>query len=277
MALIFNQDTVPPASVHGGTRRQVLLDNRRVAGIDFRVERIVLDAGAGHDVRVPGAALAWFQILDGAAELSHANERTPLTQAHVVFLPPGFAGRIDSTPGASLLFAETGDARRLDPDFGDKPLKMRIVDWTREPVLMSEHDARKRIYLVTPTLFGTKAVKGEMIIYPPSTEAANHHHQGAAHFMYVLTGGGTVFANEVPHAVRKGDIIYYPDGERHYLRSGPAEEMRFVEFFIPGRYKTIWAEGASVCTWNPSGADIRGNKAAREIQAHSSAAPTSDI
>jgi hypothetical protein len=95
--------------------------------------------------------------------------------------------------------------------------------------------------------------------------------------MYVLTGSGTVYADDVPANVQKDDVIYYPDRETHYLRSDEAEEMRFVEFFVPGQYKTVWAEGASVCTWNPSGVDIHGNKPAREIQSHSSANPTSDV
>jgi quercetin dioxygenase-like cupin family protein len=30
-----------------------------------------------------------------------------------------------------------------------------------------------------------------MIIYPPGMAAANHHHVGAEHFMYVLRGRGT--------------------------------------------------------------------------------------
>jgi hypothetical protein len=47
--------------------------------------------------------------------------------------------------------------------------------------------------------------------------------------------------------------------------------MVFVEFFVPGEYKTIWAPGAAVCTWLPTGRDIQGQKPAREIQAHSSA------
>jgi hypothetical protein len=45
----------------------------------------------------------------------------------------------------------------------------------------------------------------------------------------------------------------------------------FVEFFVPGEYKTIWAPGEAVCTWLPSGRDILGRKPAREIAAHSSA------
>jgi len=48
-----------------------------------------------------------------------------------------------------------------------------------------------RASALTPKLFGTKAVKGEMIIYPPGMAAANHHHVGAEHFMYVLRGRGT--------------------------------------------------------------------------------------
>jgi quercetin dioxygenase-like cupin family protein len=146
-----------------------------------------------------------------------------------------------------------------------------LTDWTREPVLDSEHDARKRIYLVTPGLFGTKAVKGEMIIYPPGTAAANHHHEGAEHFMYVLRGRGTVYANEKPFPVKAGDVIYYPDRERHYLEAAKDEELAFAEFFAPAEFKTIWVNENEICTWQPTGRDIRGRLPAREIKAHSSA------
>ena len=136
--------------------------------------------------------------------------------------------------------------------------------------MYSEHDARKRIYLVTPKLFGTKAVKGEMIIYPPGTAAANHHHEGAEHFMYVLRGHGTVYANEQPYPVRQGDVIYYPDLERHCLEAAPDEELVFAEFFAPAEHKTVWVNPAEVCTWLPTGHDIRGRVPAREIEAHRS-------
>ena len=125
--------------------------------------------------------------------------------------------------------------------------------------------------MVTPRLFGTKAIKGEMIFYPAGTESSNHHHEGAEHFMYVLAGGGTAWANEKPFHVKEGDLIWYADRERHYLKSDPLEEMRFVEYFVPGECTTIWAPGASVCTWRPTGKDIRGRTPAREIARHSSA------
>jgi quercetin dioxygenase-like cupin family protein len=194
-----------------------------------------------------------------------------LTDAHIALLPPGFQGALQSAGGAALLYAEVPEAACFDPGFDSNPPRFRIVDWTQEPVLDSRHDARKRIYVATPKLFGTKAIKGEMIIYPPGTEAANHHHEGAEHFMYVLRGRGTAYANESPIPVRSGDLIYYDDRERHYLKSERDVEMAFVEFFVPGVYKTIWAPGAAICTWLPTGRNIHGEIPAREIKAHSSA------
>jgi quercetin dioxygenase-like cupin family protein len=270
MAIVVNESTVTPEPRGTGAQRQRLLTEARVKGTRILLDRWTLASGAVTKLAVPAANLAWFQILEGEAVLDRPGGQERLTPAHIVFLPPGFEGALASRDGAVLLHAEVPDAGRFDPEFSKNPPRLRVVDWTREPVLDSQHDARKRIYVATPKLFGTKAIKGEMIIYPPGTKAANHHHEGAEHFMYVTRGQGTAWANENPFAVRKGDLIYYGDRERHYLRSEGSEDMVFVEFFVPGEYKTIWAPGASVCTWLPTGHDIKGRKPTREIQAHSS-------
>ena len=271
MATIFNEDAVAAEPSDNGTARQRLLTGERVAGTRILLDRLTLEPGGTARLSVPAQGLAWFQMLAGEAVLAHDGGRATLSDAHVAFLPPGYSATLSSGRGAVLLYGEIPDAARLDPALTKNPPTFRVVDWTREPVLDSEHDARKRIYLVTPKLFGTKAVKGEMIIYPPGTAAANHHHVGAEHFMYVLRGRGTVYANEQPFAVRKGDVIYYPDLERHYLEAAPDEELVFAEFFAPGEFKTIWVDESQICTWRPTGRDIRGQTPAREIKAHSSA------
>lgn len=271
MATIFNESTVAAASAGDGTVRQELLTAKRIPGTRILLDRFTLAAGGTLRLGVPAAGIAWFQVLDGEATLASGAMRELLTDAHVAFLPPGLSAALSSHAGATLLYGEIPNAAELDPALAKNPPSFRTVDWTREPVLDSEHDARKRIYLVTPGLFGTKAVKGEMIVYPPGTRAANHHHVGAEHFMYVLRGRGTVYANEQPFPVCKGDVIYYPDRERHYLEAAPDEEMAFAEFFAPGEFKTVWVDESQVCTWRPTGCDIRGRNPAREIQAHSSA------
>lgn len=270
MAVTFNQRAVEVQSFGVNAYRQRLLTEARVKGTRVLLDRWTLGPGAVIELGLGARDLAWFQLLEGEAMLSSAAGSQLLTAAHVAVLPPGFRGTLAAHNDAIVLCAEVPDAARFDPQILARPPQLRIVDWTREPVLDSEHDARKRIYLVTPRLSGTRAVKGEMIIYPPGTEAANHHHEGAEHFMVVLAGSGTAWANEQPFHVKSGDLIWYADRERHYLKSDPMEEMRFVEYFVPGECTTIWAPGASVCTWRPTGTDIRGRTPAREIAKHSS-------
>jgi quercetin dioxygenase-like cupin family protein len=271
MALIFNHDSVAAEPAGHAARRQRLLTRTRVPGTAILLDRIALDAGGTAPLAVPHASVAWLQGLDGELSLSHAGGDISLNKANVAMLPPGFTGYLRAGRAASLLYGEIPQAAGIDASFAAQPPAFRVADWTREPVLDSEHDARKRIYLVTPKLFGTKAVKGEMIIYPPGTAAANHHHEGAEHFMYVLRGHGTVYANEQPFAVRAGDVIYYPDRERHYLEAAKDDELVFAEFFAPAEFKTIWVDESQVCTWLPTGRDIEGRMPVREIAAHSSA------
>ena len=271
MAFVVNAERVATEPFGVNAKRQRLLTEAQVKGTKVQLDRWTLAPGASAEIGVPAGNLAWFQMLEGEAALTHSGGEERLTPAHIVLLPPRLRGTLASRAGAALLYAEVPDAGRFDPEFSKNPPALRVVDWTHEPVLDSQHDARKRIYVVTPKLFGTKAIKGEMIIYPPGTVAANHHHEGAEHFMYVTRGRGTAWVNESPFPVKKGDLIHYADRERHYLRSEGDEDMVFVEFFVPGEYRTIWAPGAAVCTWLPTGRDIRGLKPAREITAHSSA------
>ncbi len=271
MATIFNESTVIGEPSGTSALRQRLLTVARIPGTGILLDRLSIAAGGDTRLSVPATSVAWLQGLSGEAALTHGGNSTVLSEANVVFLPPGFAGTLGATANAALLYGEIPDAAQRDPDFIPNPPPFRLADWTREPILDSEHDARKRIYLVTPKLFGTKAVKGEMIIYPPGTAAANHHHEGAEHFMYVLRGSGTVYANEKPFPVRAGDVIYYPDRERHYLEAAKDDELVFAEFFAPAEFKTIWVNPAEVCTWQPTGRDIRGRQPAREIKGHSSA------
>ena len=271
MALTINESTITPEPIAAGVTRQRLLTEQHTVGGKVLLDRVTIAASTQHGLNIAAGDLAWIQILEGEATLNHNNTVDQLSNAHIVFLPPGFSGTLATSDGVTLVYATVPNAARFDAAFTQNPPPFCIVDWTREPMLDSEHDARKRIYVATPKLFGTKAIKGEMIIYPPGTEASNHHHEGAEHFMYVLKGRGTAYANESPIAVRKGDLIYYGDRERHYLRSEGDTEMAFVEFFVPGEYKTIWAPGAPVCTWTPTGKSLSGAKPVRDIAKHSSA------
>ena len=274
MPVLVNHDSVEEVSIGDGVTRQSLITPERVDNDCILLDRWVLDADATINIRVAATDLAWFQLLEGSAMLDGPSGRQELTDANVVFLPPEFAGDLRSTDGAILLYGGVPNAARFDPRFGESLLEFHCVDWRKEPVLESKHDARKRIYLVTPTLFGTKAVKGEMIIYPPGTEASNHHHEEAEHFQYIISGRGTALLSETPTPIRAGDTLYNYEFERHNFINDGAEDLVFVEYFVPAEFRTVWVDPEFICAWSPTGKNINGGEPSRAIEAHSSAETT---
>ena len=271
MPVLFNFDEVEEISMGPGVARRPLITPERVGNDCIVLDRWTMDARAQAGIEVAEGDLVWFQLLDGAAVLDGSEGRHELDTGHVVFLPPGFSGALTAANGAAVLYAGVPDAKRFDAGFEPSSLKFRCVDWRVEPVLDSEHDARTRIYLVTPTLFGTKAVKGEMIIYPPGTTASNHHHEGAEHFQYIISGSGTALLSEEPHPVRAGDTLYNYEYERHNFVNDGDEDLVFVEYFVPAEFRTVWVNPELVCAWLPAGKNIDGGAPSRAMQAHSSA------
>ena len=270
MPIILNQDAVAAKPVGANVQVKILIDETTTTNDNVRLSRWDVGPKGSVDVAVERDDIVWLQVLGGGITLSDSQGMYALSNIHLVFLPSGFKGAIQSDDGAQVLYARVPDATRFDPDFAEHGPEFRVIDWTVEPVLDSEHDARKRIYMVTPKMFGTKAISGEMVIYPPGTEASNHFHEGAEQFQYLTKGAGICFSNEEPHKIREGDMVYNYERERHYFRNDGDEDMVFVEFFVPGEYDTIWVDDAPVCGWMPTGKNINGGEPSRYIAAHSS-------
>jgi quercetin dioxygenase-like cupin family protein len=269
MAIHFNQNTIGPIVAADGIARQPLLNEQRVRGILFELDRLTIPPGGSGNLTTSPGELAWFQMTAGTATIHATGRALPVATNHIGLLPPNFEGMIASDAGATLLFARVPNAEKLDPSIGADPPPFRVMDWQDEPLLQSEHDARKRIYIVTPKMFGTRAIRGEMIIYPPGTECPVHHHQGGAHFMFFLAGEGTCYAGaDQVMSVRSGDVIYYHDLEPHWVKGGTDGDLIFSEFFVPSAVATVWADPSKVCTWGPTGLNYRGGRASRLIEKH---------
>ena len=269
MAIHFNQGTIEPVVTAGGVSRQPLLNKQCVPDILFELDRLTISPNGLKALAIASNELAWFQMTDGTATMHTAEHELSVTANHLGLLPPGFEGTLSSDAGATLLFALVPDVQKLDPAISGDPPIFRVLDWQNEPLLQSEHDARKRIYLVTPKMFGTRAIRGEMIIYPPGTECPVHHHRGGAHFMYFLAGQGTCYAGvDQVMTVRPGDLVYYYDLEPHWVKGGTDGDLIFSEFFVPSAVATVWADPAKICTWIPTGLNHRGSRPSRIIEKH---------
>ena len=147
MAVHFNEASVAAEAFGVNAARQRLLTEARVSGTNIHLDRWTLRAGGAVELDVPAKNLAWFQMLEGESTFSSPDGELALTRSHIAFLPPGFKGKLTSSAGAVLLYAEVPDAARFDANFTAKPPELRVVDWTREPVLDSEHDEIGRAHV----------------------------------------------------------------------------------------------------------------------------------
>jgi hypothetical protein len=63
--------------------------------------------------------------------------------------------------------------------------------------------------------------------------------------------------------VRKGDLIWFRDGEWHRLEAAADSEMRFLLLYAPGVFRTAWQDPSKASAWSPTGLDINGLETAR--------------
>jgi len=267
MPIIVRGAEVAAEPAGSGVTLQSLLSPENTGSDNVLLDHVTLAAGATFDINVNDDAFGWLQVLDGAGTLAGYGQE--LEPNGVTYLPLGYAGTFSAAgDGTRLLMATVPEAARFDPDIASTPDELRTTDWSHEPVLQSEHDERSRIYMATRTLTGTGAYRGEMIRYPSGTEAPAHHHEGAEHFQYVLKGTGTANLAGELCKLGPGDVLYNYENEVHSFQNDSDSEFVFVEFFVPGGCKTVWAPGANPCAWLPTGADIMGRPPARDISYH---------
>ena len=267
MPVIIRQIETKAATPSPGCYISHLLQPEVIGNDQIELDYIKIEPAAEYNLVLENGSVGWVQLLSGKGTLEGTSE--VLTPNFISYLPQGFKGRyVCGKNGSTLLIARVPDAQRFDPDIKDMPGTIRYTDWTREPILESEHDARKRVYMATPALAGTNAFKGEMITYPPGTAAPEHHHVGAEHFQYIISGRLTALLNGSRHKLEAGDVLYNYENELHTFINESDADAVFVEFFVPGPCETVWSPGANVCAWLPTGIDSEGRKPVREIAYH---------
>jgi len=264
MAIALNATTVTAQPINPGVTRQRLLTPELVDNSDVLLDRLTLAPGASTRFEPAAKSLVWLHVLAGEAKLETLYYRDRLTDTHSAVLPPGFPATISTDNGASLLYVEIPDAARLDQGFSATPPLFTVINWTREPVLKSKSDGRMRVALVSPELCQTAAIKIQMVIYPPGSTASSYHHEGAASFMYILSGRGEAWADGQRLRIRPGDVVYFPDRERHHLKAADDSELRFLVFYAPGEFKTVWADPSKANAWVSTERDINGYETAQD-------------
>jgi quercetin dioxygenase-like cupin family protein len=265
--IVFNNTVVTSNPAGGaGTVRRTLLTDKNVEQTGIRFDRVTLGADASFRFEPSARSMIWFQVLEGDAKLK-TYYIDGLSDRHSVFLPPAFDATLSTERGVSVLSVELLDAGRFDPGFSTKQPLFAVSDWTREAVLQCKTDGRKRVPLVTAETCQTAAIKVQMVIYPAGTKSAtSYHHEGAESFIYLLSGRGTAGTRDRSSSVRKGDLIWFRDGEWHRLEAAADSGMRFLILYAPGVFRTAWDDPSKASAWSPTGLDINGLETARDAR-----------
>ncbi len=267
MTLLIRGTKIAKHDIGEGVSQKLLLNRHETGESRLEIKKISLNVNAYLELTFEQNSLNWFHPLTPGLMVDSNN--FDLQSLRVINGGKKVIIENVGNAEAELLFCTVLRVSRFLSNGEHIPFESHLVDWSVEPVLLSEFDSRKRIYLASPGLWqGLSCVKGEMIIYPEGGSAPPHHHEGAEHFQYIMAGSGTVTFNETKHVVEKGDILYFFEKEVHEFINNQSEEFIFAEFFVPGSYKTIWAEDVSVCTWLPTAKDINGRQASRHIEKH---------
>ena len=265
MAIVISSSDLLGIEFAEGIFETVLLEKEKTGQDRLEIKKVEFDEQTDFNLKTENISLSWLMPLSD--DLRYNGFK--LKRQSLLILPPQTSVNFKGNKGEKFVLFSVFKINRFLKDEENLPLEIKCVDWSTEPVLLSEFDSRKRIYLASPVLWdGLSCVKGEMIYYPKGGLAPPHHHTGAEHFQYVIEGSGTAFINGTSEIVREGDIIYSFEDERHWFENHISDNFVFAEFFVPGSYQTIWDNPEKVCTWLPTGKDISGRPAARSIAKH---------
>ncbi len=267
MTLLIKGTNIAEYELKEGVKQKLLLNRHETGDSRLEIRKIIMESKQNIELSFEQESLNWLHALSKGIEINSSNFDTQ----SIKVINGGTHLTINNIGGETveLLICTVPRVKRFLQEGEQIPFDIHSVDWSVEPVLLSEFDTRKRIYLASSGLWnGISCVKGEMIIYPKGGTAPLHHHQNAEHFQYIVQGSGTAIFNNTEHTVKKGDILYFFENEIHAFENKHSEEFIFFEFFVPGNYKTIWSENSTICTWVPTGKDIKGRKASRHIEKH---------
>lgn len=215
--------------------------------------------------------ITWIQVISGRLDTYYPNTYIPgrrVDESKIIFIKGSQNISLDSSKNSTFIVTRIPNYKIHENNANDKfESDLRIINWGNEPILQSEHDDRKRVYLLSDVLAGSDSVKGELIIYPRETSCPEHYHTGAEHYQFITSGSVLAVLDGTEYELNQFDLLYNFENEPHWFYTKDSQ-CEFVEFFIPGEHKTIWTQTTNVCTWSPIGTDINGKSPSRHIEKH---------
>jgi mannose-6-phosphate isomerase-like protein (cupin superfamily) len=216
-----------------------LVDEAGLGSQDMVAGLVRLSRGSRTEADAPAGSDRYLFTLEGRARLVGPDGHHDLG--------PGVFASLREGQQYTLIGPEEGDALVLSvmapPPGARRPLpgtrETVVVRASELPVVEEADSGKRRIYLVTEEMTGSKRAHGMIVVYGGTTVTPPHYHPDAESLFVFLEGTGVVVVNGREVTARSGRAAYFGRGDPHALWSADPAGMRFLEFHIPGTYGVV--------------------------------------
>ncbi len=95
--------------------------------------------------------------------------------------------------------------------------------------------------ILTPE-HGAKSLGGIAGVLPPGSPGVYHYHRNRESIIIIISGEATEIVEDQEIAVKAGDVLYIPAGEKHAIVNRSGRNLRYIEFFTHPPVKADFVE-----------------------------------
>jgi mannose-6-phosphate isomerase-like protein (cupin superfamily) len=204
---------------------------------EMAVSLIRLSAGSRYDGAVPAGSDQYLFAISGAARLDGTHSLAPQSWA---ILEEGKTFGVTGGPAQILsVIVPPPGAGRGGAGFSDGLKLLAVKDL---PIIDLPEEKKRRTYLANKAIAGSERGHAMIVRYTGETLTKKHHHPNAESLFVILTGRVKFLVDGVERVVGAGETAFFPMNDSHGLKSADGQELSFLEFHIPGAFRTEYDE-----------------------------------
>jgi mannose-6-phosphate isomerase-like protein (cupin superfamily) len=236
MGTIINLAQAPArAAGNGATEATLVGDSRQIAAALLRLPHEARYVG-----EVPRGSDQYLFVLAGAAGFEGPGPtKTTMGRRGFALVEEGKSFTLTgSGPGEAQVLSVT-----VPPAGGGAGVTgfsggCKVTAADSLPVLDVPEQKKRRIFLATHDTVGSERGHAMIVEYVADTVTPRHHHPNAESMFVLLDGRLRFLVNGEEHILGPGQATHFPMSDSHALRSADGQPLNFLEFHVPGVFRT---------------------------------------
>ena len=139
MALIIKSDQVTGSDFVPGVLQKLLLEKEKTGQERLQIKQFEFMEEIQFEFKTEEGSLSWLMPLTSNLKYNGLD----LGKNSLLILPPNFPLKIEGLIGEKLIICSVLQIQRFIKNNDQIPLNIKCVDWSVEPVLLSEFDSKE--------------------------------------------------------------------------------------------------------------------------------------